>query len=474
MAKPTFYWHDYETSGVNPAWDRPLQFAGLRSDFALNPVGDPLVIYCQPARDVLPTPEASLITGITPQKAAKEGLIEAEFIRRIHHELSTPGTCGVGYNSIRFDDEVTRYTLYRNFYDPYAREYKNDCSRWDIIDLARMTCALRPEGIDWPTDAEGKPSFRLEKLTTANGISHEAAHDALSDVHATRDFAALLKQAQPKLFDWLLDLRSKHRVSELIDIHEAKPVVHTTRMYPSTQYCTSLVVPLVFEARNKSSVIVYDLRVDPTEFLELDSQQLKQRLFTPRDEIPEGQNRLPVKSIKINRSPALAPVSALAEKQAERIGIDLQACADNRLRLLAAEGFADRIGTIFNERQFEPSGDVDSALYDGFISGNDRKLADAVLRSTPEELAHHTFRFDDARLPELLFRYRARNWPETLSETERGQWTEHCVARFEDPVTGLENYFETIAALREQHHESPESMGILDQLEKWGDGLFVG
>ncbi len=77
-------------------------------------------------------------------------MIEAEFIARIHAELAHPGTCGVGYNSIRFDDEFTRYTLYRNFYDPYAREWQNGCSRWDIIDMLRLTRALRRRGSSGP------------------------------------------------------------------------------------------------------------------------------------------------------------------------------------------------------------------------------------------------------------------------------------------------------------------------------------
>ena len=167
----TLYWHDYETFGADPARDRPAQFAGQRTDLDLNPVGEPLVVYCKPASDMLPQPEACLVTGITPQLAFQQGIIEAEFIAQIHKELAKPNTCTVGYNNLRFDDEFTRYTLYRNFYDPYAREYRNNNSRWDIIDMARMCYALRPAGIEWPKDEEGVPSFKLENLTQANGLN---------------------------------------------------------------------------------------------------------------------------------------------------------------------------------------------------------------------------------------------------------------------------------------------------------------
>ncbi len=190
---PTFFWFDYETWGVNPATDRPAQFAGVRPDQDCNISGAPVVIYCQIPNDYLPSPEAALITGITPQKTLRDGLPEPEFIRRIHQELSQPNTISLGYNNIRFDDEVTRYTLYRNFYDPYAWSWQNGNSRWDLLDVMRACYALRPDGINWPEDELGRPSFKLEKLSIANGIEHSNAHDAMADVIATIELAKKLK-----------------------------------------------------------------------------------------------------------------------------------------------------------------------------------------------------------------------------------------------------------------------------------------
>src|SRR5690554_4892671 len=193
------------------------------------------MIYCKPAPDLLPKPEACLITGITPQYAEAHGLREAEFMAKIATEFAQAGTCGVGYNSIRFDDEVTRYGLYRNFYDPYEREWKFDNSRWDIIDMVRMTRTLRPEGINWPDYDDGSPCFKLEKLTQANNLEHGAAHDALSDVYATIALARLIKERQPKLFDYAFKLRDKRFVAGLIDIEANKPLLHFSSMFAGTQ-----------------------------------------------------------------------------------------------------------------------------------------------------------------------------------------------------------------------------------------------
>ena len=199
----SLYWYDYETFGTNASRDYISQFAGIRTNEKLEVIGEPLTIYCQPPIDRLPVPEACLVTGITPQIAQEKGIPEREFIQKVHQELSFPDTCGVGYNSIAFDDEFTRYALFRNFYDPYLREREHGNSRWDVIDLLRLTRALRPDGIEWPTKSDGSPCFKLTSLTQANNIPHESAHDALSDVLATIAVAKLVMTKQPKLYDYV-------------------------------------------------------------------------------------------------------------------------------------------------------------------------------------------------------------------------------------------------------------------------------
>lgn len=468
----TLYWHDYETFGVDPKRDRPAQFAGLRTDEALNEVGEPLVIYCKPARDVLPHPEACLLTGITPQLADAQGMAEPEFIARIHAELAQPGTCGVGYNTLRFDDEVTRHTLYRNFYDPYAREWQQGNSRWDLIDLVRMTYALRPEGIEWPRHDDGRPSFRLEDLAAANGIGHESAHDALSDVRATIGLARLIRNRQPRLYDWLFQLRNKRKAAEQLDLIGHEPVIHSSRMYLSETGCTTLVMPLVGEPGNNNSVLVYDLRQDPSPFLALDVEGLRDRLFTRAEELPEGVERLPVKSVKINKCPALAPRKTLDESIAKRIAINLDACARHWELLSANKGFMQRVAQGYSSREFSPSGDVDLALYDGFLNDADRPLLANVRDASPQELAQTRFDFHDQRLPELLFRYRARNWPETLSAEEAQRWEEFCRHRLQDADGGgsitLEEYHERIALLRIERADDAGAQQILDAMDEWG------
>jgi exodeoxyribonuclease I len=473
----TLYWHDYETFGTDPRRDRPAQFAGLRTDEALNEIGEPLVIYCKPARDFLPHPEACLLTGITPQIADAQGLPEPKFIGCIHAELAHPGTCSVGYNTCRFDDEVTRHTLYRNFYDPYGREWQQGNSRWDIIDLVRMTYALRPDGIEWPHREDGKPSFRLEDITTANGIGHESAHDALSDVRATISLARLLQDRQPRLYNWLFQLRNKRKAATQLNLVTHTPVLHTSRMYPAETGCTTLAMPLITEPGNNNSILVYDLRHDPESFLDQDVAGLSERLFTRNEDLPEGVTRLPVKSIKINKCPALAPSNTLTGAAIERLDIDLDACHRHQEALLAHPDFFQRVATAYTSRKFESANDVDLALYDGFFSNNDYPLMDRIRNATPQELAESNFDFHDSRLPKLLFRYRARNWPETLTAAETLHWEQlrHQRLTEEDgggSITATE-FSNQVSQLRNQYENRDSALEILDAVDAWAKKLLA-
>ena len=478
----TFYWHDYETFGTDPSRDRAVQFAGLRTDAELNIIGDPLVIYAKPANDVLPQPVACLITGITPQKALADGLPEHEFIHLIHQQFTVPGTCGVGYNSLRFDDEVTRYTLYRNFYDPYAREWQNGNSRWDIIDLLRTAYALRPEGIVWPMREDGLPSFRLEELTAANGIGHESAHDALSDVLATIAMAKLVKEKQPRLYDYVLKHKDKRSVLAQLDIAGMKPVLHVSGMFGAVRNNIALVVPVAMHPVNKNEVICYDLSADPQSVVNLSAQQIQDTLYTRTEDLADGVQRPGLKSLHINKCPVIVPAKMANPAIAERLGIDGQLCRTNlatlrEYRQRDQAAFNQKIQAVYTGRKYPEQTDPDRMLYSGgFFSDSDRRMMDSVRESSADDLTSATFPFKDARLPEMLFRYRARNFPESLSQEERAQWEEYRFAYLTDSEMGasicMEEYQEEIESLLTGGEISDTQRNLLQQLLEYGDSLL--
>ncbi|MQL46765.1 exodeoxyribonuclease I [Photorhabdus khanii] len=468
--QPNFYIHDYETFGKHPALDRPAQFAGVRTDMDFNIIEEPLVIYCSPADDYLPQPEAVMITGITPQIALEKGVNEAEFARQIHNAFSMPSSCILGYNNVRFDDEVSRNIFYRNFYDPYAYSWQKGNSRWDLLDVLRACYALRPEGIIWPKNEDGLPSFKLEHLTKANGVEHSHAHDAMSDVYATIAMAKLLKEAQPRMFNYFFQLRNKQKVSNLIDIPQMKPLLHVSGMFGAARGNTSLVAPLAWHPVNRNAVIMCDLAKDISPLLELDADALRERLYTRHDELLPDQPSVPVKLVHINKCPIIAPDNTLRTEDAERLGLDRDHCERNLAILRKNPQIREKVVELFAEaKPFPESDNVDAQLYNGFFSDADKTAMNIIRETLPQNLPALDLTFQDPRIKKLLFRYRARNYPATLTYDEQQSWLRHR----QDVLTQdkLSEYIFIIEQLFIEHQGNEEKCHQLKALMEYAAKL---
>ena len=472
----SFLFYDLETFGTDPRRTRIAQFAAIRTDAELNQIDEPIDFLVKPADDLLPSPIASLITGITPQQALREGVTEAEAFARIHEAMATPETCTLGYNSLRFDDEFVRHGLFRNFFDPYEREWRGGNSRWDLLDVMRLAHALRPDGIVWPKREDGAPSFKLEHLAEANGVREGDAHEALSDVRALIGMARRLKAAQPKLWDYTLKLRDKRFAARLLDTVAMTPVLHVSQRFPAARLCAAAVAPLARHPRIDNRVIVFDLHEDPEPLFALDADAIADRLYTPVADLPEGETRIALKEVHLNRSPMLIDWAHLRAPDFARLGID-PALAEARAARLREAGpaLAEKLRRIYAGRdRFEP-GDVDGSLYDGFLQDADKRKFAEVRGTPPEALGRRDFGFVDARLPELLFRYRARNLPDTLSADERARWDIYrrsrlCEDRGLSEIT-FDQHRAEVAALRLAHAGDGRAQALLDQAQAWADAL---
>ena len=469
-AAHTFLWHDYETFGINVRRDRPAQFAGIRTDADLNEIGEPVMLYCQPAPDFLPDPQSCLITGITPQQCLARGIPEYQFAAQIEQLLAQPGTIGVGYNTIRFDDEITRFMFWRNLIDPYAREWQNSCGRWDLLDVVRTAYALRPEGIHWPTKPEGGASFKLTDLTAANGLVHEAAHDALSDVRATIALARLLKTSQPRLFDFCLGLHKKDRVANELGLpttlRTAKPFLHISGMFPAERGCLAVMWPLAMHPTNKNELIAWDLAHDPRELALLNADEIRLRLFSKSADLPQGMTRLPIKTIHLNKSPmVMGNLKVLSPAMAAQWGVKLAEQLDHAALASELPDMSAIWPAVFHRPPEEGMPDVDEDLYGGFLGNSDRRRLNDLRGYTPQKLAAARLNFDDERLLELLFRYRARNHPALLTEEESVRWEAHRATRLFDGEGGartVDMLFSEIDKLSESVDErGEETLGAL-------------
>ncbi len=423
--KPSFLFYDYETFGQNPALDRPAQFAGIRTDLDFNIIEKPQKFFCAPSDDYLPQPQSVMITGITPQYTITNGINEPEFAKRIHASFSVSNSCILGYNNIRFDDEITRHIFYRNFYDPYSYSWKQGNSRWDLLNVLRACFTLRPNGINWPRNEKGLPSFKLKHLTSINGIEHKNPHDAMADVFATIEMAKLTKKAQPKLFDFFFQMRKKSKIFQLINIESMTPLVYVSSIFSANRTNITLISPLAWHPKNSNTIIACDLTADINPLLTLDINTLRKRLYTIKTELSD-EPIIPIKLIYINKCPILAPSNILRQEDLKHLSLDINTCLNNLDILRKNRKVQNKVIQLYIKQKLLPEiTDVDSMLYSRFFTYKDHSMMSIIRHTLPENLPALNLKFKDPRMSELFFRYRARNYPATLTKQEQVSWLQY-------------------------------------------------
>jgi len=452
MNQETFFFYDLETSGLSAREDRIMQFAGQRTDLDLNPIGDPVNILVKMQNDTLPSPGAITVTKITPQKTLEEGLSEAEFCKFLQTEIFTENTISLGYNSIRFDDEFMRHLFWRNFYDPYEWQWKDGRSRWDLLDVVRLTRALRPEGINWPFREDKKPTNRLELITKLNGIEHEHAHDALADVFATIAVAKLIKEHQPGLFNYLFKNRDKRAIKTMFNLENPIPFVYASGRYNSEFNNTTVVFP--FAPTKNGNILVFDLRYNLEDLMKKKDEEGKDKFYPI------------VKEFAYNKCPAVAPLSVLEKDDGwQKIGLTKETIKNNLEILKKHPEFATaRTELAKKEKDWGKAFDSESALYDSFLPDGDKIRVNAVRNATENELADFSPNFIDERLPELLLHYKAKNYPKSLSESEEKTWEEYRLKRLSRMEPKFMKELEYIA-------KNKKNQFIVEELKLWYESL---
>lgn len=475
----SFFFYDLETSGFDPRSARVMQFGGQRTDLALNPISDPVNVLIKITPDVIPSPDAILVTGITPQQTLTDGITEAEFLRLFYKEIYKPGTIFTGFNSIRFDDEFMRFLHYRNYYDAYEWQWMDNCSRWDLLDVVRMTRALRPEGIEWSFAPDGKPANRLEYLAKVNKLDHEQAHDALSDVRATIAVARLVRDKQPDLFNFLLDMRDKKKVAKLVT--SGQPFVYTSGRYPSAELHTTVAM-LLADHPQAGSGLVYDLRHDPLPYIDMTPEEIVAAWRYSKD---PDRVRLPVKTVKYNRAPAVAPIGVIKDEATQkRLGLTLDIVATNRNKLIQNQAkFANivlkAVALLDAERKVSQTSlvddqlTVDARLYDGFINDTDRSVMRAVRSAGPQQLTQIADDFDDDRLKSLMPLYKARNFSTSLTDEERAAWEAYCQQQLMagGNASRLAQYFARLEELT-RTAKTDNQRYLLEELQLYGQSII--
>jgi len=409
-----YLFYDLETTGTDQYFDQILQFAAVKTDSDFNQIGEPVNILCQPRRDIVPSPTAYKTTCIDIEELQDKGITEHELSQKIHELfVGEKNLCIVGYNSKSFDDRRIQTLFYRNLFDPYKWSWDNGNSRLDIYDMVKLAYAFsdRVPGITWP-EVEGKVSLKLEELTEANDLSHESAHDALSDVYATINIAKLIREKNSKLFDHLLGLRDKQKVRKLI--RPEKKFFHCSSFYGSENKYLSIQELIFNHPVNNNTLICWNLSVDPFPTLTASPKEVRHNLYSKKE---ERSYEVGFTEIKVNQCPLIVPYSSSIETT-----IDKSRCDDyskmintnrQKLRRIVSEVYKGDM----------PVRDVDASLYAGNFF-DDRKREQGAIELFMKDASNSEIKWLTERFRELYARLRWRNYPDKLSITEKGKYKE--------------------------------------------------
>lgn len=443
---------DTETSGLSAHHDQIVQFAGVGLDPELNIIpGDEIVLDVLMRPDVVPSPGAFAVTGISISHLMQNGIPEFEAAGHIRNWfMRQEGTNITGYNTQRFDDEVIRNTFYRNMIDPYQHEWDKGNSRSDILRLITMVFALRPEMLRWPLK-DGRYSMKLGEMCRENGIRLDNAHDARFDVMATIELMRLVRKANPRMWDHFLSLGDKVQIQNLVN--QRKPLAMVDPFFSREQGHLSIVLPIIYDLSVKTKMYAVDLREDPTELLSLEPSEIRRRMFTKVSDLGEGEGISSIRSISTNKQPMVTELSVLRGRDdlTRRAGIDMERCLKHATMIDADKGFRERLQQAFIS-DFDPPEDVYEGIYSlGMIGRDEHNLRSRtrrmisipgfegqrheIIATDPHELSTMQSR-DRLRMFELTLRAKWANYGDEVmgynkfTPAEIGEWVKHLDRRW--------------------------------------------
>lgn len=396
-----FVFYDLETTGISPEFDQPLQFAAIWTDENFVEK-DRVNIRCRLAPHILPSPQALVVTRVTPDQLTDPKLPSLfEFSQQVAEftERWAPAIW-VGYNTMKFDEEVLRQTFYQNLSpNIYATQF-NGNTRFDILPAVYAAYVREPDLLVWPTDDTGRRSFKLDRLAPANGFNAHNAHDALGDVEATIHIARLISKRSPALWAELLDNAHKARVQAKLE--SFRPYELVTR-FGGGEPRSYVGCFCGYSHGNSAQAAFFDLdAANPAEFLNVSDETL----FAAVNATPKI-----IRGVSTNKAPALLEHTAPNAEHLRRAGVIAEA-PDFRRRVGAA------MAARFVEDPDAPPKPVERQIYWAFYSNADKQLLHEFQRETWPRRQEIVASLSDPRLRQLGRRLVAFHSPELLSAEE--------------------------------------------------------
>jgi len=380
-----FVFFDTETTGLKHGFDQIVHFAAIRTDANLNEV-DRFEARSRLLPHVLPHPAALRTNGLPIGRLLDPSLSSHyDMVRAIRQRLlSWSPSIFVGYNSIRFDEEMLRHALFQALHPAYLTSNHNN-SRADVWGLVMAAAAVSPACLSVPIGPEGRPIFRLEQLASANGVAHERAHDALSDVVATLELCRLVHQRSPELWQRFVRFSKKATVADFV---EAEDGFMLTEFFANQAYHA----PVVCIGRDPDQAngrFCLGLNGDVDRLAAMTDDELRTEL---------AQKPCPVRRLRINAAPTLTALYDAPEVMLD--GVDIEAIEAQARRVKGDSALCSRLVSAYTSTREPrvPSPHPEERLYDGFPGPQDEARMIAFHDADWRDRLSIVQSFDDERL----------------------------------------------------------------------------
>ncbi len=398
----TYLFYDLETTGLNKVFDQVLQFAAIRTDMTFKEIERyNIMIKLRP--DVIPSP-AAMITHRISLKQSMQGICEYEAIVQIHRILNQANTISLGYNTATFDDEFLRFCFHRNMLPPYEHQYKNGCSRMDLLPITNIYYLYKREVLIWP-EIDKKPTMKLEHLSTANKLATGQAHNAMVDVEATLELARRFSSKEPNIWHYLEGYFNKATDKKRI---EKIPI-----SFESVACCNriGLMIGNKYGSDNQYQVPV---------LLIGSSIPYKNQNIWLRLDLPELRKGIPEETWVIRKKYGEPGIVLPADPQHwDSLSPERQAIvAENKEWLQSHTHLFHQIIQYHREFRYPkiPNLDIDAALYQNdFLSSQEQTQCQQFHQaSLADKIKLVGTLFEDIQMRQLASRLLCRNYPQNL------------------------------------------------------------
>jgi exodeoxyribonuclease I len=463
-----FVFYDFETSSSNKYWGQIIQIGAILTNENLEEL-DRYDARCRLSPGIIPEAMALIVNKSSPKMLKGSNLSHYEMIRQFVDTLKKWGKATyVGFNSIEFDEEFLRCTLFQTLEYPYLTS-TNGNTRGDILSLARAANLYYPNTLKNSINKKGNAVYKLDQMAPLNGIKHGDAHSAIGDVVATVGVAKIIAKKAPNVWKASLLTMDKNQSLELIK----SELYFCTNEYfygKSRPY----VQAFVCQHPQYQWPLCFDLKHDPNIFLKMSIKELESAM---------KKNPKFLRTVRHNKHPVIMNPSYGNEfDEYKTIGKDT---LSKRAKLIKNDKeFAEKVSIIKQAEadekdQSKSQEDVynEESIYKKFTSNEDNKVMPEFHDADWDKKISVMSKFKDERLVYFGKKLIYMEKPELLSKSEYNSIHKDTAKKLlstnNEKWNTIPRTYSEIDTLREKFEREgqPEKLIILDEINAYVEDL---